>query len=157
MIGFREFLVEVVRDDARALKLALNLGKRRQRTHPVSWDQRRHKETPIKNFNPKDERTVLDHPNTNKVLGREGPYRPKGKPKTLNINSLTPAQHALSLKKGKMKRAIKNKNDPIHVLRGKDGKHRIIDGHHRWFAARLRGHETVQAHVTNEETIKEKR
>ena len=154
MIGFREFLIEVVRDDARALKLALNLGRRRQRTHPVSWDQRRHRETPIKNFNPKDERTVLDHPHTNKVLGREGPYRPKGKPKTLNVNSLTPAQHALFLKRSKMKRAIKNKNDPIHVLRGKDGKLRIQDGHHRHFAAKLRGDKTMQAHVTDEEVKK---
>ena len=143
MRGFRQFLMEVARDDKRAKKLGRYLAKRAAKRTNAPRGFR--KTIYFKKFKAGDDDAVTDSPKAKEV----GFDAPKGKPTTLNTKSLIPSQHGTDFTRWGAWKKFRDKR-PIRVLKTKDGKHRIADGHHRYFAARLRGHKTMQAHVTDE-------
>lgn len=153
MKTFAQFIVEVERKPIRALKLADNLLVR-QNSNPKD----KYASIGLKHPH-KDEGNKLANTFRNsdyaKSFSHPGAAYYSHAPVDLPIDKLHATQQSVSHTR-KITKSKFSDSEPINVIHH-EGKHYIMNGHHRVFASRLLGKKTIKAHVIDSSKfIKEK-
>lgn len=143
MKKFTRWLNEVKRDNDRASRLISNIQKRYGKRDSILTGKNRDGTVidRIRDYYPDIPRA----PNT--AIDKLKSQDPKAKIEHFFISDLTPAQrsvHAPSVV-GKINGTDPGDKGPIRVVSWKD-KHYVVDGHHRYMAAKAKGEEEIQAY-----------
>jgi hypothetical protein len=149
VLTFRDFLIEVARSPDRALKLLNYLDKRsggKDYVRPVPRSDVAQPED-LKYVNSRlpnrDSATLIDR--VKKMYGG----KPYPAPTKVSVKKIIPIQNTVETPGVADK--LKGGNNvgdtgPVHIIRS-GGKHYLLDGHHRFMAARLRGDTHIDAYV----------
>lgn len=145
MLTFKQYIDEVARDIERATKLGTYLAKRH------TPEGGRHLASNIRfkghDVHANNEKAEEGAEKLRKVQnGLRALHFDENEVSHIKVDSLHPTQDDTAFY-GHIYKDFKSKDThPIRVVKH-EGKHYIWDGHHRWIDHKLRGKETIAAHV----------
>ena len=139
MLSFKEYLAEVKRSDSRALKLGSYIADRWWSGHRIQF-KGADEPSRASHFSRKWSAPVVFGPD------------PRMKPREVDTASLRASQPGTSWDADYAQRVKFKDDQPIRVMK-KDGKKYIMQGHHRFMAAKLKGEKKMKAFVYSHDEL----